>query len=236
MPLIEQKFFLMRTRRPVRQFWPICWHWHQPTYVAHKAEPNTLRTPLPRFQVALLLTSLLSVWCGSFVKVAAADSRGDTLSKAFASEDIRFAITRAEAVHPKLFWYADKRSVLAREEALIAALPDPATSMDVYLALSELAGLLGDGHVSVGGPPINDLFSKYQRYGGFLLKVNVRPMTDGLQVTRSKIVGIHPGDILRTINGRSSIDLFKAAENCKMGNLRFSVTRPRLTFQRFCGA
>jgi hypothetical protein len=149
----------------------------------------------------------------SYVPVAAADHRGSPIPKSLAIDDINIALSRAEAVHPKLFWNVDRNLVLARKNALITALPDQARTMDVYLILSELVGMLGDGHVSVGRPRVGsgDALDAYTKSGGFLLYVAGRPTSAGLRVVQSFAHGVAVGDVLTTINGQDAIGLFDRA-------------------------
>jgi len=120
------------------------------------------------------------------------------ISKSFAAEDIRYALKRAEAVHPHLFWYISRQSVTAHENALISALPDPATPMEVYLTLSRLFATMGDGHIAVDRPPgqNGDLLDDYMRSGGVLLRIIVRPVAGALRVSFSQTKGVTAGDTL----------------------------------------
>jgi hypothetical protein len=155
----------------------------------------------------------------SFLPAAAADRRGVPLPKSLVIADIDTALLRAEAVHPALFWHVGRDLVMARKKGLIAALPDPASTMDVYLILSELVGMLGDGHVSVGRPPAGsgDLLDEYTKSGGFLLYVAVRPTNAGLRVLRSFVRGVVVGDVLTSINGQDATRLFDRAVALQAG-------------------
>ena len=148
-----------------------------------------------------------------------ASPRGAVFPRTFAEEDIRFALKRAEEVHPDLFWNTDRRLVLARAETLIAALPDPASAMDVYLALSEIIGLLGDGHVSLARPrgQSEDVLTEFGKQGGALLLVGVSPAASGLKVVWSLTPGVTAGDVLTTINGQDAKQLFDRVVSLEPG-------------------
>jgi hypothetical protein len=152
---------------------------------------------------------------------AAADERGAPIAKKLAVDDIRLALSRAEAIHPKLFWYADRTKVLARAEALIAALPDPVRPMDVYLALAQITGMLNDGHVTVSRPPApggeEDLLKAYLQRGGAILMTAVVPVTSGLAVFASRADGIAKDDVIKRINGQDALALFERAKALEPG-------------------
>jgi hypothetical protein len=175
-------------------------------------------TPFGRLRVlcAALLFGLVQI-----VAAAAADERGTPIAKKLAVEDIRLAVKRAEAIHPNLYWYADRDVVRARMKSLIAALPDPATPMDVYLALAEILGLLGDGHVVASRPTTpderGDLIDAYLDGGGTVLAVTVQPVEGGLAVVTSRTAGIAKGDVLKTINGTDALTLFDRATALEPG-------------------
>jgi hypothetical protein len=152
------------------------------------------------------------------------DGRGTSLTRKQAAEDIHYALTRAEAVHPHLYWNADRRRVLARADALITALPEPATAMDVYLALAELAGMLGDGHVALTRPSDQhgDVLSSYLHAGGGLLVATLdHPTNTGLKLYWSRTEGVAAGDVLTRINGLNAKDLFASMQRLEPGEPAF---------------
>jgi C-terminal processing protease CtpA/Prc len=167
-----------------------------------------------------------------FVSTAAPDTRGGLVSKADAIADIHYALTRAEAVHPNLYWYIDRQSVQAREDAIIAALPDPASTMDVYLALSEITGMLGDGHVTVSRPKGNaaDSLSEDLKSGGFLLAVYVEPDVHGLRVVDSELGGVGTGDMITSINGHDANDIFNKVVVLQSGEPAFKLLGAEANF------
>lgn len=149
--------------------------------------------------------------------------RGAILAKSDAAAEISFAMERAEAIHPNLFWSADRSSIRARKDAVIAALPDPANAMDVYLALSEITGLLGDGHISLSHPAgrRGDVLTTYRKSGGKLLLMTATPTQAGLQVQSSAADGLAQGDIVTKINGQDAKVLFVRASALKSGEVQF---------------
>jgi hypothetical protein len=150
---------------------------------------------------------------------AAANDRGVPIAKSLAVADIRMAVKRAEAIHPNLYWNTDRLRAVTRLEAMIAALPDPTPPMDVYLALSRFAGVLGDGHVAVSRPrgPGGDLLEAYLDHGGRLLMTGVLPTKGGLVVFASRAKGIAEKDIIRKINGQDALELFTQAKALQPG-------------------
>jgi hypothetical protein len=111
--------------------------------------------------------------------------------------------------------------VLARAETLIAELPDPASSMDVYLALSRVMALLGDGHIVVERPPAKgkgSVLGADREAGAVLLDVAVQSVPDnGLRVFWSGALGITEHDVLRRINGGDALDLFDSVMDLEGG-------------------
>ncbi len=158
--------------------------------------------------------------------------RGATLAKSAAAAEIRFAMERAEAIHPNLFWYADRAAVRSREDAVIAALPDPATAMDVYLALSDITGLLGDGHISLSHPAgrRGDVLATYRKAGGKLFLALVKPAQTGLEIQWTGAEGLAAGDILTTINGQDAQAVFARAAALESGEPAFQQRSAGLEF------
>lgn len=163
---------------------------------------------------------------------SASRGRGAVLTRKIVDEEIHLALARAEAVNPNLFWYADRRVVLERAEALIAALPEPTSAMDAYLALSEIVGLPGDGHISLSQPPgpHGDVLLSYRKAGGSELAVAVMPVGTGLKVFWSGIEGVSNGDVLASINGKDASALFARATQLEPGEPEFQQYTAQFAF------
>jgi hypothetical protein len=152
----------------------------------------------------------------------AADNSGETfrgalLEREQAVADIRYALIRAEAVHPRLYWYTSRDAVQRRADELIAALPKTVHAMDVYLVLAELTGMLGDGHMAVSRPRAadgkGDVLSSYTQRGGTRFVADVKEDGASLKVLWAGpgMDGLVAGDLIRSINGQDALSLHAKA-------------------------
>lgn len=157
--------------------------------------------PTRHARAAILAASLLAA-------AAAAGEAPRLLTPAQAREDVRLAIDAAEAGLPDIHWHQSQEDWAAAKARALAAAERARDPMSVYVAVAELMGRIGEGHLTVRPDPAA---AAEQRRTASLLPLDLHWSTEGVFVSRGygDAADIPAGSRLLSIGGEREADLLR---------------------------
>jgi len=133
------------------------------------------------------------------------------ISRAVLATDIDSMFAMVERVHPNPYTVVSRDSVRRARDAIVAALPDSATSLTAWSSYARLVALIGDGHTSVQMPGQD--INRFMRRGGQMFPTRTTATAGGALTVTTYRFGdslLRRGDQLVSVNDRPVDSLLRA--------------------------